>query len=172
MKTMRLTLYTTGVILAVLGIWSMTYPTATLLSLAFFLGIGFVLSGINHILPFFTLSKAESRPAWLLALGLADLLIGIIMLMKLGLTAFMIPIALAVWFCFTGIVRIWGAFAVKRLKLKGWWLILLNGLMMILLSALVFFSPFLGFLSVAILLGSALIFSGIMITYEAYYVFR
>ena len=42
-KTLRWTLYFTGGILVVLGLWAMTYPVEALMSLALFLGGGFVL---------------------------------------------------------------------------------------------------------------------------------
>ena len=54
-KTLRWTLYFTGGILIVLGLWAMTYPVEALMSLAFFLGVGFVLAGINHLVPCFSL---------------------------------------------------------------------------------------------------------------------
>ena len=54
-KTLRWTLYFTGGILIVLGLWAMTYPVEALMSLAFSLGVGFVLGyglgcryGVHH----------------------------------------------------------------------------------------------------------------------------
>ena len=54
-KTLRWTLYFTGGILVVLGLWAMTYPIEALMSLALYLGIGFVLAGLNHLVPCFSL---------------------------------------------------------------------------------------------------------------------
>ena len=55
MKTLRWTLYLTGVILIFLGLWSLFYPLEALLSLAIYLGIGLCLSGVNYLLPCFSL---------------------------------------------------------------------------------------------------------------------
>ena len=100
-KTLRWTLYLTGGILIALGLWAMTYPMEALMSLAFSLGVGFVLAGINHLVPCFSLRGDPMYPRWMLVQGVLDLLIGIVMLMRLGVTAFMIPIMVACWFSFT-----------------------------------------------------------------------
>ena len=94
-KTLRWTLYFTGGILIVLGLWAMTYPVEALMSLAFSLGVGFVLAGINHLVPCFSLRGDPMYPRWMLVQGVLDLLIGIVMLTHLGVTAFMIPIMVA-----------------------------------------------------------------------------
>ena len=86
-KTLRWTLYFTGGILIVLGLWAMTYPVEALMSLAFSLGVGFVLAGINHLVPCFSLRGDPMYPRWMLVQGVLDLLIGIVMLMRLGVTA-------------------------------------------------------------------------------------
>ena len=60
-KTLRWTLYFTGGILVVLGLWAMTYPIEALMSLALYLGIGFVLAGINHLVPSTKIGRASCR---------------------------------------------------------------------------------------------------------------
>ena len=69
LKSMRWTLITSGVILIVLGIVSFFFPLASLMTLAFFIGIGFVVAGINHLVPYFSMRGSPLRPGWLLWQG-------------------------------------------------------------------------------------------------------
>ena len=82
-RKLRRALYVTGGILIALGLWSLTYPVGALLSLAFALGIGFCVSGINYLIPCFTMRGDSLYPRWFLLLGLIPL-VG--------------PIILIVWF--------------------------------------------------------------------------
>ena len=166
-KTLRWTLYFTGGILIVLGLWAMTYPVEALMSLAFSLGVGFVLAGINHLVPCFSLRGDPMYPRWMLVQGVLDLLIGIVMLMRLGVTAFMIPIMVACWFSFIGVVRIATSFRLKSLGFGKWWAMLLNGLLLVVCASLMLASPFVGGISVALLMGSAFVASGLLIVWEA-----
>ena len=170
-KTLRWTLYFTGGILVVLGLWAMTYPIEALMSLALYLGIGFVLAGINHLVPCFSLRGDPLYPRWLFVLGVLDILIGVVMLTRLGLTAFMIPIMVASWFSFTGLVRIVTSFRLRSLGFEKWWEMLLSGLLLAGCASLMLASPFVGGISVALLMGSAFVASGLLIIWEARGVF-
>ena len=171
MKTMRWTLYFTGALLIVLGFWAMTYPVGALMSLAFFLGIGFIAAGLNHLVPCFSLRGDPMCPRWMMLQGLLDLVVGVVMLTRIGLTAFMIPMVVACWFCFTGIVRIATSFRLKAVGLRGWWRMLLNGLLLVVCACLMAVSPFVAGLSVAFMMGSALVLSGIMMIVEGRWIF-
>ena len=170
-KTLRWTLYFTGGVLVVLGLWAMTYPVEALMSLALYLGIGFILAGVNHLVPCFSLRGDPMYPRWMLVQGVLDLLIGVVMLTRLGLTAFMIPIMVACWFCSTGVVRIATSFRLKSLGFGRWWAMLLNGLLLAVCASLMLASPFAGWISAALLMGSVLVASGFLIVWEARGVF-
>ncbi|NLL36995.1 MAG: hypothetical protein GX256_05680 [Fretibacterium sp.] len=171
-KTMRWSLYFTGGVSVVLGLWALTYPVEALMSLAFFLGVGFILSGLNLLVPCFSLRGCPEYPRWLPFWSVADLLLGFLMLTRLGLTAFMIPVFLAVWLFFIGLVRIWGAFSVRRMGARGWWRMLLNGVLMLLAAAIMLSSPFLGVVSVGTVLGGLLVFKGLLVLSEGWFIFR
>ena len=154
-----------------LGFWAMTYPVEALMSLAFVLGLGFILAGINHLVPCFSLRGDPLYPRWMLFQGALDLLIGVVMLTRLGLTAFMIPVAAACWFCFTGFIRVFTSFRLRALGFRRWWRMLLNGLILVLCASLMLASPLLGGVSVAMLMGSIFVVSGFLILTEAHGIF-
>ena len=171
MKKLRWTLYITGAILILLGLWSLRYPVEALLSLAFFLGMGFCLSGVNYIIPCLFRGGESIYPWWFLIFGLLDLMIGAVMLGRIGLTAFMLPLFMAAWLIFAGIAHILTAFRLKALGLSRWWLTFLNGVVIVLLSCLMTASPLVGGLSVVMVLAGTLIAKGLLLIMEGRVVF-
>ena len=176
-RKLRWTLYIKGAILIALGLWSLTYPLEALLSLAFALGLGFCLSGIDTLFPCFTLRGSSLYPRWFLLLGILDLVIGFFMLTRLGLTAFMIPIAAGGWLFFTGLVRVGTSIRLRSIMIDGarlfprWWLLLLSGLALMAFACYLCVSPLIGALSVVMVLGGGLIASGVLHVLEGYAVF-
>ena len=171
MKRLRWTLYITGGILILLGLWSLRYPVEALLSLALFLGLGFCLSGVNYIIPCLFRRGGSVYPWWFVIFGLLDLMIGIVMLGRIGLTAFMLPLFVAAWLVFTGVARILTSFRLKSLGLSRWWLTLLNGVIIILLSCLMTASPLVAGLSVVMILAGTFIAKGLLLIMEGRVVF-
>ena len=172
MKTLRWTLYLTGGILILLGLWSLFYPLEALLSLAIYLGIGLCLSGVNHLLPCFSLRGEALYPRWFLFLGIMDLIVGVLMLTRIGLTAFMIPMVVAAWLCWIGLVRLVTCIRLRSLHLRGWWIMLLSSLALIACSCAMFLSPLVGWLSVVAILSSTLIAAGALNILEGRMIFR
>ena len=176
-KTLRWTLYFTGGVLIALGLLSLLYPFETLLSLAFCLGIGLCLTGLNHLTPCFSLRGDPLRPRWLFLLGVLDLIAGAVMLARLGLTAFMIPIYTAAWMALTGAVRMGTSLRLRSVRVGGarlfprWWLMLLSGLGLILCACAMFASPILAGLYVAYVIAASLIAAGLLIVAEGRWVF-
>ena len=174
MKRLRWTLYITGGILIALGLWSLTYPVEALLSLAFALGFGFCLSGLNYLVPCLpvpfggALRGDRLYPRWFLLLGVLDLLMGILMLTRIGLTAFMIPVMAGGWLFLVGLVRVGTSIRLRGIELDGvrvfprWWLMLMNGVALVAVACLMCASPLVGALSVVAVLGGSLIASGLL----------
>ncbi len=65
-KTARWTCYTAGGIFILLGIFSILHPFWALASTAILMGTGFLLSGINNLVPYFSMKNGAERPKWLL----------------------------------------------------------------------------------------------------------
>ena len=172
MKTLRWTLWFTGGVLIALGLWSMTFPMEALLSLALWLGAGVCLSGINYLLPCFSLRGEALSPRWFLFLGLMDLAIGGVMLTRLGLTAIMIPIVVSLWLAGAAVVRLVTCIRLRWLRLPGWWFMLLSSLTLLACACMMFFSPFLAGISVVMVLAGALVVAGVLIILEGRVIFR
>ena len=176
-RKLRWALYIKGGILIALGLWSLTRPVEALLSLAFALGLGFCLSGVDHLVPCFTLRGDFLYPRWFLLLGILDLLIGFVMLTRLGLTAFMIPVALGGWLFLTGLVRVGTSIRLRGIKIEGtrlfprWWLMLLDGVALTAFACFLCASPLIGAAFVVMLLGGGLVASGGLHILEGWAIF-
>ncbi|MDR1731109.1 MAG: DUF308 domain-containing protein [Synergistaceae bacterium] len=162
MKTMRWTLCTTGAILIVLGILSFFHSLETLFSLAFFVGAGFLITGVNHLIPWFSMKGSPLRPLWLLPQSVLDILLGLLMLIRPGLTAFMIPVALGCWILLMAFLRFFSAFQVRRAGLSRWWMMLLSAVALVFCGMMMIASPLAGVAVVTWLVGSSFIGAGLL----------
>lgn len=162
LKSMRWTLYTTGAILIVLGVIAIFHPLASILSLAIFIGVGFIIAGINHLIPYFSMRGNPLRPGWLLPQGILDILLGVIMLTRIGMTSLMIPIVFGIWMLFASGMRVYVSFRLKSQGFRKWWIMLLSGLLLLLCGLAMIANPFVGFVAVTSMIAAALIGAGLL----------
>lgn len=164
---MRVRLYISGIIRILLGILAFMYPLEALMDLALIWGVAVCVSGVNYIIACFNANfNYAACPKWFLFLsGLLDLFLGGIMISRLGLTAFMIPIFAAAWLFLSGLIRIVLSFKLKKF-LKRWWLMLLSGIATVILAVLMFSSPIIGGIYVVSIIAGTLIASGIFLIAE------
>lgn len=98
-----------GIVIAVLGVYVWFNPAATLLGLALYLGIIFIVVGAGYFMLSFS-----NRSGWYLTVGILDMLVGVIFVGNLGLTAATLPIVLALWFLAIGVMQIVASFSLRR----------------------------------------------------------
>ena len=158
---MRWNFYLTGGILILLGALTFRYPVEAIMTAGFFIGCGLVASSLNYFTGWYFV-----RFQRFLALGLLDLIAGVIMLAQPGLSAFFMPFIIGAWLFSTGIARTCAAFWLGGAKIRGWWVVLLNGLALIISALLICASPFVASISIMILLGCILIIAGVFSVVE------
>lgn len=165
-KTARWTFYTTGVILIAVGIISLMNPSATIFSAAIFMGIGLILTGINELVPYFSMRNNPERPGWLLLLGILDILVGVLLVTRIGLAVFTLLTLVAVWVMFSGLLRIYVSFTLKSAGIEKWWLMLVSGILMAIAAVVLFMNPFVAAYTVVFMIGVTLIGMGVLIIAE------
>ena len=161
MRNLRWNFYIKGLILILLGVLTFTYPLEAILSLGFFIGIGLVASALNNFTAFYFF-----RLKRFIMLGILDLIAGVVMILQPGLTAFLIPFVIGAWLFSTGIARTCASFWLGGAEVSGWWLMLINGIALIIASLLVCASPLISSISLMIILASVLIVVGVLIIIE------
>lgn len=156
-KTARWTFYTAGAIFILLGVLSLLHPFLALVSVAVFMGIGLIITGINNLVPFFTMKGNPLRPKWLLPMGILDILFGFLFISRIGLAIFTLSTLLGLWVLLVGCLRLYIAYEIKSAGVTKWWWMLVSAVLMLLAAAVLLSHPVAAVLGVAMLTGLSLI---------------
>ena len=167
MKNFRTNYLITGLILVIIGVLTMRYPVEAIMSAGFFIGIGLLASGINYFSAYYFFGFKR-----FILLGLLDFIMGVYMIIQPGVTALVIPFVMALWLAVTGFSRLGLSLWLGGAKIRGWWLMLINGIVLILLAGLVGASPIVSTLSVMMILAGVLIASGVLSILEGCIMYR
>jgi uncharacterized membrane protein HdeD (DUF308 family) len=119
-----------GVIWILFGMFVLSYNAGSLLVLAIFAGITFIMTGVNQLLSF---GRVEGGWRWLyLVGGVLSILAGIIAFVWPGRTLLVISVVLAWFLVFKGIIDIVAAFTNHGRHM--WWVTLILGILELLLG--------------------------------------
>lgn len=164
---MRWNCYITGGILILLGALTFRYPVEAIMTAGFFIGIGLVASGLNYFSGwyFFRLNR-------FIVLGLLDLIAGVIMIAQPGLSAFLMPFVIGLWLLSTGMARTCAAFWLGGANVRGWWYMLLDGIVLIISALLMCAAPLFSAVSIMFLLAGVLITAGVLAIVEGHLIFN
>ena len=146
-----------GIILIVLALIIFNNPADTLLSIALFIGLGFIITGIVIIVVALATKKENENFGWKLAEGLLDILFGFVLAVNPEITAAIIPFMIGFWAMFYGILLTVSAFNSVKFNAT----ILISGILIIILGYVIMFNPLIFGLTISIWIGITLLFSGI-----------
>ncbi len=159
-----------GFLLIIVGVMALNRPVETMVSFAIFLGAAITASGILNLVAYFTKSHAYPHPGWLLATGIFDILIGVLLLGNIGFTAASLPFILALWIMFAGVSRLAVSIDLKHAGFSKWWVMLTVGILGLILSIVILFMPtfgaafFVAFIAIFMMyLGFSVLFQGFML---------
>ena len=162
----RINMFITGAIFIALGVLTLKYPLSAIMTVGTFIGLGLVVSGINYLSGFWFF-----RFKRFILLGVLDIIAGSLMIARPGITSFVLPFVIGLWLFMEGISRMGVSLWLGGGKVQGWWLMLLNGIILVALSALMCASPLVGTLSIMMVLACALIASGVLAVLEGIIMF-
>lgn len=144
-----------GILMILGGIYALFNPLSALIAVALYLGIIFIAMGIGY-LSTYRMVKSGS----ILALGIIDILVGILFVMNLGITAATLPFILALWALFAGIIQIMLSIQFKNENIPTWSWRMGTGILGIVFGLLMLIYPMLGALAITALIGASLIIFG------------
>lgn len=162
LKTINWFTLIAGILIAILGIVMLFTPLENLVTLAIFIGISMLISGISEIVSFCGEEKGQ-RSGWLLASGIITTLFGVWTLFGRGTAALVavLPFIFAVWIMTSSITRIAGSVSLKTEGFGGWGWILALGIIGTIFGFVLLFTPVLSGMIVAYSLAFMFISYGI-----------
>lgn len=155
-----------GVIMILLGLYVWFNPVPSLVALALYIGIAFIVVGAGYIV-----SSFSYESGWELLVGLLDVLVGIVLVSNLGITAASLPIILAIWCLAVGVIQIVTTWRRGRAGYAWGWSLTI-GILSILFAFLILSYPAVGVLTITTIIGLYLVLYGIFSIAEYFYLPR
>jgi uncharacterized membrane protein HdeD (DUF308 family) len=165
-KIARWTFYTAGAILAIIGILAILHPLIALVSMAVSMGVGFLFTGANYLVPYLSMKNNPLRPKWLLPLGVVDIAFGALFITNMGLALLAISTLLGAWMLLAGCLKLYVSVGLKAAGTPKWWMMTISAALMIALSFLLLSHPAVEGFFLAILTGVSLSVTGALIITE------
>lgn len=145
-----------GIFMLILGLLIWFNPFGTMLALAFYIGLGFLLVGA-----FYMMASMSIKSGWYLLVGALDVLVGLILIFNLGVTAASLPIILALWSLAVGVIQIIGAFEIKKFGFPWKWSAAMGGIGII-FGLIILAYPAVGAITISTVVGLYAIMFGIL----------
>ncbi len=145
-----------GILMAALGVYMWFNPAITLMALALYLGVVFIVVGAGYLA-----ASYSYQSGWYMLVGLLDLFVGIIFVANLGVTVVSLPIIFALWCLAVGVIQVSTAFQFRNEGIPYGWT-MTAGLVGILFSFAILAYPMLGNITLIALMGAYVVLYGII----------
>lgn len=154
-----------GILLVIMGSWIIISPFQSFLAICWAVAIGIIGSGCFEIV--FSVKNHASIKGWgwLLAAGLVDVVIGIYLLNYPLITMVILPLIIAVWILFRGIVAVGNAIHMRSYGFNDWRWLIAAAITIVLLALLILVYPGFGMETLMFWTGVSFIVSGIFRIY-------
>lgn len=149
-----------GVVLVIAGFMAIASPGAAMVGLAMAIGFGLLLAGILSCVTAIQIRRTTAPWGVMLAAGVFECIVGILVLSRPLLSAAAIPLVTALWSMVAGIGLFVGGMALNRVPLFSGGVAMATGATLVLLGWLILANPPLGALTIITLMGAALVVSG------------
>ncbi len=145
-----------GIIMAVMGVYVWFNPAVTMVALAMYLGVLFIVVGAGY----FAFSFSGDS-GWYMLVGLLDIFVGVIFLTNLGVTAASMPVIFALWCLAVGVIQVVTAFRFKSAGFAWGWT-MTAGILGIVFAFLILAYPALGTITLTALMGAYILLYGVV----------
>lgn len=150
-----------GILFIALGVWVLVTPLESFLALAIFFAVTFLISGVLEIVYAISNRHSINKWGWSLAVGIVDLVIGIILVSTPALSMVVLPLYVGLGVLFRATLAVGWAFELKRREVPNWGWLLVIGILGLLFALIMLWNPLFGGLTIVIYTGLALISIGL-----------
>ncbi|MCD7962799.1 MAG: DUF308 domain-containing protein [Rikenellaceae bacterium] len=151
-----------GIVFFVMGIIVFAYPAESYFTLAVLFGYVILFSGVFQIILAATSRRCMIGWSWILASGIIETVIGLLLIFNPGLSAVTLPIFFGFWLMFRSFSTIGLGSDMQKFKVSGaiWTIVL--GVLLLILSIIILVQPLTyGTSMVIVWTGVALLFAGV-----------
>ncbi|WP_276131633.1 HdeD family acid-resistance protein [Polluticoccus soli] len=151
----------TGILFIIAGVWALRTPAASYATLAILFACMFLLSGIMAIM--YALSNRKVLPGWgwTLAVGIVDMLVGLLMLSTPAISMLALPLYVGFGILFRAIMAIGTAFELRKQHDSQWGWLAFIGFLGAMFAFMLIRNPVFAGLTIATYTAIALIILGI-----------
>ncbi len=151
-----------GIALFVLGILVFIYPAQSYVSMAVLFGWVILAAGILEVVLSASSDHFVTGRGWMLAGGVIQIILGLILVFNVALSAVTLPIVLGFWLLFRGFSTIGLGGDMRAMGISGAGWTIVGGVLLLLCALWMLFQPLVfGTAFVVVWLGGALLFAGV-----------
>ncbi|MBQ2913372.1 MAG: DUF308 domain-containing protein [Bacteroidales bacterium] len=130
-----------GIIILALGAAVLLFPQASYLTMTFTFGAVIILSGVMYL--GMAMSKGVKGRGWLIASGIIEIILGIILTAMPAVSAISLPLCLGFWLLFKGSSLIGIGYEMSKIKGSGWGWTLFSAVLLIICGIIILVQPLL-----------------------------
>ena len=160
-KSIRRELVLINVALIALGVLMMAFPGQSTDIICRGIGVALSIWGAVRIISYFAGAERIVLGSFGLVQGAVLLGFGICFLVRPGVLAAFLTIALAIILLAAGVMKLQYALEMSSLQVRFWWIELIGAILMVVLGVIAFFSPFAAAETLMIFLGASCVVSGV-----------
>ncbi len=160
-----------GLLFVVLGIVFIVNPIDALLSVAFYIGLIALVTGIISLSFALFNSSADGR-TWRLCEGIIDVLFGLIMMTHPAFLVALIPIIIGIWVFVRGLTCLIDAFSWRRSHSQNWGSYAIIGVLLMIFGFLMIIHSYIALIPIAYLIAMIFLFVGLASLTVAYSIHR
>lgn len=149
-----------GLLMLGVGIWSLTVPAATLVTLNIVFIVSFIVGGIGDIFYAFYTRKDRHDWGWILVQGIVSLALGIVLAANPLESVYVLLFYVGFWMMFQSVMMVSSSFSMKRVNWSGWGWMLVLGIIGFIFSFILISNPAVATVFVVTLFSYALILYG------------
>jgi uncharacterized membrane protein HdeD (DUF308 family) len=152
-----------GAAAIIFGIIALFWPPAAVAALVAVFGAYALVDGIFNLVAAVRAGREGQRWGALVFEGVVSLLVGVLTLFYPGVTALALVLFVGAWCLITGVAEIVAAIKLRRF-IEGEWLLALSGILSVAFGILLFISPMIGAIAIAIWIGAyAVVFGALLV---------
>lgn len=151
-----------GIVLLAAGILTFVYPAQSYLSMAVLFGWLMLFAGVMEVVLSSTSRHFVTGRGWMLAGGIIEIVLGIILIFNVALSASVLPVVLGFWLLMRGFSAIGLGGDLNALSVPGSGWTIFSGILLVFCSLWILFQPLVfGTAAVVAWVGISLLFAGI-----------